>query len=427
MVRQSLEKRGIRYGPAFTGLAAVHTAEGKVATVLAEVGLPGPVRPQQAAYGVHPALLDACFQSVAAHPALMEAADGGLLLPLGVGLLRSYEPARDARYCYTRLTKIDGTAVEADLDVLDAHGTVLLSVRGLRMGTGAGEGSERDRVLAERLMTIDWQQRALPKAQDTAAGTWLVIAADADDALATRLIESLKSQGAQCKTVFSPQGTDHLRAEGVRGVVVLSPPPLDDPDDQCVLRGREHVRHLVRIARQLPDVPGEPPRLYIVTRGAQSVLADDPIDLDQAGLRGLLRVVGAEYPQLRATQIDVDSDIDTEQLVSEFLSGSDDDEIAWRGGRRYAARLRPSPLRADERRIAMLDNEIDGMRLEVRTPGDLETVELVAFDRRPPGPGQIEVGVDASSVNFADVLAALGRQPSIDGAGQSWASISPAW
>ncbi len=54
------------------------------------------------------------------------------------------------------------------------------------------------------------------------------------------------------------------------------------------------------------------------------------------------------------------------------------------------------------------------MRLRVRTPGDLETMELVAFDRVPPGPGQIEVAITASSLNFADVLVAMGRYPTID-------------
>ena len=67
-LRQSFDKRGVQFGPAFTGLAAARTAEGKGRTVLAEVGLPGPVRSQQAGYGVHPALLDACFQSVAGAP-----------------------------------------------------------------------------------------------------------------------------------------------------------------------------------------------------------------------------------------------------------------------------------------------------------------------------------------------------------------------
>ena len=67
-VRKRLDQRGVQYGPAFTGLAAVHTGEGATDTVLAEVALPRQIRSQQDAYGVHPALLDACFQSVEAHP-----------------------------------------------------------------------------------------------------------------------------------------------------------------------------------------------------------------------------------------------------------------------------------------------------------------------------------------------------------------------
>ena len=94
-------------GPAFAGLAAAHTGDGTDGTVLAEVGLPGPIRSQQAAYGVHPALLDACFQSVAAHPRIADVGNGGLLLPLGVRRLRGYGPARNARYCYTRVTAVD--------------------------------------------------------------------------------------------------------------------------------------------------------------------------------------------------------------------------------------------------------------------------------------------------------------------------------
>ncbi len=105
------DARGVQFGPAFTGLAAAHTAEGTAGTVLAEVGLPGSIRSQQAAYGVHPALLDACFQSVAAHPAVQGAGSGGLLLPLGVRRLRAYGPARNARYCYARVTRADAAAV----------------------------------------------------------------------------------------------------------------------------------------------------------------------------------------------------------------------------------------------------------------------------------------------------------------------------
>ena len=106
-VRRRLDQRGVQYGPAFSGLAAVHTGEGAIGTVLVEVALPGQIRSQQDAYGVHPALLDACFQSVAAHPEVLALGEDVLALPLGIRRLRSYGAARSARYCYTRVTKAD--------------------------------------------------------------------------------------------------------------------------------------------------------------------------------------------------------------------------------------------------------------------------------------------------------------------------------
>ena len=202
---------------------------------------------------------------------------------------------------------------------------------------------------------------------------------------------------------------------GASGVVVLTGPPVGDTDERCLTRGREHVRHLVRIARELTECSGEPPRLYVVTRKAQTVLSDDCANLDHAGLRGLMRVIAAEDPHMHATQIDVDEDTDAEQVACQLLVGSDEDETAWRSGQWYTARLRPAPLRPDERRTATANHQNDGMRLEIRTPGDLESLELTAFDRVPPGPGQIEVAVTASSINFADVLVAFGRYPSFDG------------
>lgn len=160
-VRRRMDRRGVQYGPAFAGLGAVHTGD-ETGTVLAEVALPRQIRSQQAAYGVHPALLDACFQSVEAHPAVRALGDGALGLVLGIRRLRAYGAARNAHYCYTRVTKADTSGVEADIDVLDEHGAVLLAVQGLRVGTSASESGTRDRVLTERLLNIEWRQRNCP-------------------------------------------------------------------------------------------------------------------------------------------------------------------------------------------------------------------------------------------------------------------------
>src|SRR6185503_9858344 len=201
-------------------------------------------------------------------------------------------------------------------DVMDEDGTVVLVVRGLRMGNRAGERSDRERVLAERLLAVNWQQQALPELPDTDAGDWLLLASDPDDELTSRLTDVLKTHGAQSERVQWPHGAGfvaaRLRDGGVRGLVVIFPAPLGDPDVDSLTRAREHVRQLVRIARELPDLSGEPPRLYAVTRCAQAVLPTDLLNLEHAGLRGLLRVIGAEHPQLRPSQIDVDDSCDPE-------------------------------------------------------------------------------------------------------------------
>ncbi|OBK15485.1 sulfolipid-1 biosynthesis phthioceranic/hydroxyphthioceranic acid synthase, partial [Mycobacterium asiaticum] len=427
-LRQQFDLRGIQYGPAFAGLTSAHTTEGAGDTVLAEVAVPSSIRSQQGAYGVHPALLDACFQSVAAHPAVRNAGGGGLLVPLGVGRLRAYGPARHARYCLTTVTSDGGTgSLVADLDILDEHGTTLVAVRGLEMGTGAPAGSERDRVLNERLLTIEWRQRELPEQTVTEPGAWLLIStSDAADMAATQLTDVLKVHDAQSTTMSWRLSDDHDTQAGVlhdqvngspfHGVVVVTAPGNGDPAAQAGARGSEYVEHMVRIARELVDVQGQTPRLYVLTRDAQPVLSEDRPNLEQGGLRGLLRVISAEQPHLHVTYIDVDEHTAAEQVARQLLlADSEEDETAWRNDEWYTARLSPTPLGPDERHTTVVDHENHGMRLHIRTPGDLQTLEFAAFDRVPPGPGEIEVAVGASSINFADVLVTFGRYHTADG------------
>ena len=211
-LRKAFDSVGIQYGPAFSGLAAVHVAEGDVTTVLAEVALPGLIRSQQAAYLSHPALLDACFQSVIVHPDVQAAGAGGLLLPVGVRRLRCYHPTRNAHYCLTRVTASRAGECEADLEVLDQSGTVLMTVEGLRLAAGGSE-QERAESTAERA-TADHRMGAARPARRRARpapGAWLLLStSDAADPLATGLTDALTAEGASCTTVSWPLGAERL-------------------------------------------------------------------------------------------------------------------------------------------------------------------------------------------------------------------------
>ena len=419
--------RGIGYGPAFGGLTTAHTgADGLGASVLAEVALPSSIRSHQGAFCTHPALLDVCFQAVGAHPELFSDTSGTLMLPLGVGELRAHASTRNAHYCYVRLTDVQRTGVEADIDVLDDQGAVLLTVTGLRLGTGVSEEGQRDRRLNDRLLTIDWRRQDAPVADVAGTGQWLLVdlaaTEHAADPFVADLAGALHAADADVTTMAWPVAADHdanaaklaeaLAARHHAGVVVVQEP---GSADDAVGRGVELVRHLVRVARVLPDVAGEPPRFYVLTRGAQSVHANEAPNLSQGGLRGLVRVLGMEQPTLRPTQVDVDDATDVALVAAALLSNSDEDEIAWRDGNYFTARLNVTPLQAEERYTTVVHPERDGMRLQVRTPGDLQSAELVAYERTAPGPGQIEVAVSASNLNFADVLIAYGRYPSFEG------------
>jgi polyketide synthase 5 len=422
-------QRGIQYGPAFAGLVAVNVndgGDGPDDSVLAEVRLPGSIRSQQAAYCVHPALLDACFQAVGAHPAIFGDTADSLLLPLGVRRLRTYGSTRNVHYCHARLTGVTAATVEVDLYLLDEDGNVLLEVTGLRLGTGVSDTGQLERTFNDRLLTIEWSQQGLPEAEAATPGSWLLISTScATDLLAIQLADALEAYGADVTTMVWPQHVDHdaeavklreLLAANVFGdVLVVTPSRRGVTDEQSGVRGGDNVRHLVHIVRELPEAPGPAPRLHVVTRHAQTVLSDDAANLDEAGIRGLMRVVGTEYPQLRVTQIDVDDDTAATAVAAQLVSGSDEDETAWRGGTWFVARLVSGPLRPDERRTRAVNPARDGLRLQIRTPGDIETLELAAFERVEPGPGQIEVAVTASNLNFADVLIAFGRYPSFEG------------
>jgi len=210
----------------------------------------------------------------------------------------------------------------------------------------------------------------------------------------------------------------HLGDEHER-VVMLCPAPVEAAGVETVERARDRVRRLIGLARTLADA-GTRPRLYVVTRGARTPYGSGVPNLEQAPLRAVCRALSVEHPGLRVTHVDIDADGgDPAGLVAELLAGSAEDEIAWRDGTRYAARLRRAPLGTGERRTADVGAGQGRFAPVVRVPGDLGAFELVASRRRVPGPGEIEMRVRAAGLSFYDLRAAEEHAPfGLDCAGE---------
>ena len=202
------------------------------------------------------------------------------------------------------------------------------------------------------------------------------------------------------------------------GVVVLTGPKNGDagrPVPRCV--GGEYVQHLVRIVARVAGNHWRAPRLYVVTSNAQTVLAGD---VSQSGAGGAAGLDAGDRHRTSAACAPPRSMWTRTPTPSSWHSncsrGSEEDETAWRNGAVVHGALVPrSAARRGAANHRSSTTSATVMRLQIRTPGDLESMELVAFERVSPGPGQIEVAVTASSLNFADVLVAFGRYPTFEG------------
>ncbi|MBI4614804.1 MAG: alpha/beta fold hydrolase, partial [Planctomycetes bacterium] len=209
---------------------------------------------------------------------------------------------------------------------------------------------------SDPLYRLDWAASPLAVgAPASATGEWLVIADRSG--VGKRLAALLEEHGGTCHVV-APGAELPLegRERVLSGVVHLS--CLDIPDSRATtLPSLEESRRLgpesaLAVARWLAAGNGEeaggPPRLWLVTRGAQAVKeGEGPLAIGAATVWGLGRAVYAERPDLRGALVDLDSQPspgEAERLLDELLRGDGEDQVAFRGGTRLVARLRRAPL-----------------------------------------------------------------------------------
>ena len=197
--------------------------------------------------------------------------------------------------------------------------------------------------------------------------------------------------------------------------------------------GSISVLHIVQSLAQAGLVTA--PRLWLVTAGSQAVdRSGAPVAAGQAPVWGLGKVISLEHPELRCKKVDLSpapGAQEIQSLFAELWSESQpaavkdnrivEDQVALRGdpaaasgqARRYVPRLvRYANVGAEDAdtQIEIAPDE-QAFRLEIPTPGILDSFILRATSRRQPGPGEVEIQVKAVGLNFRDVMIAMDLLP----------------
>ncbi|MEO7275590.1 MAG: SDR family NAD(P)-dependent oxidoreductase [Vicinamibacterales bacterium] len=168
---------------------------------------------------------------------------------------------------------------------------------------------------------------------------------------------------------------------------------------------------------------GTPPRVWVVTRGAQQMPGETDVPhVAQSSVWGLGRVIANEHPPLRCTLVDLDpspggASTAAAALCRELTADDAEQEVGLRGTSRYVPRLvaAPTGLAPAADTPAPRKRRVPPFRLEPSRPGVLDGLILRETKRRRPGPGEVEIQVAASGLNFRDVMKAMGLYPTADG------------
>ncbi|MCC7360974.1 MAG: SDR family NAD(P)-dependent oxidoreductase, partial [Anaerolineales bacterium] len=448
---EQLAAHGLVYGPSYRRFTALVRRDGEALGQLAPPPANGVALPP---YLLPPAMLDACLQTLgAALPPNQADAPGALVLPVAVDHLQLFGPPETAAWAYSRLDPEQpggAAALSGDVFLLDAAGGVIVAARGCRLqrlAPAARSTAQSD----DWLYALAWEPLPLAPAPDhppRAPGSWLIFAA-AGAQPGAGLAAHLAARAERCVVVSSgsyfaqlapdhyqldPQAADGFRrllrealpssAPPCRGIVYqwgLDIPPVDlvAAPTAASLPAYAGLLHLAQALAQ--SGWRDAPRFWVVSRGAQAVGSPARhVNPGQAPLWGLARTLALEHPELACTCVDLDPDAsaDAPEVLGGLLWDADaEEQVALRAGERFVARLLPwLPNAPASHPPPTAPAGEQSFRLEMDTPGILDGLTLRAMPRRAPGPGEVEIAVEAAGLNFLDVLGALGARPdAVDG------------
>jgi myxalamid-type polyketide synthase MxaE and MxaD len=420
-VYAELSARGEQYGPAFQCIERIwrepFDASAGSAELLARVRAP-----RDRSYRFAPATLDACLHALVL--GAPRASNSGFV-PTRIDAIAV--EGRAAGPLWSRAT-LDPSArahghEQASVSVFDESGRPLLEARGLTLQY-LDEQALRAAFAETALYELDWRPTPAAAPGPAAREPWIVLAdrGGVAEALAARMAGA----GEACALAGSAEEALALLERPAAGVVslrALDAPALEAASSATVDAAlARSCTELLPIVRSLAGRAAGP-RLWLVTRGAQSVGgAPRPMAPLQAPAWGFGRAFAEEHPALWGGLVDLDPSAATaasaESLWQALHGTTREDQRAIRDGAARVARLRPmapavsTPLRWRADASYLVTGGLGDLGLAVArwmARGGARRLVLVGRTALPPRPEwAAATGRDAARIEVVRELESLG-------------------
>jgi len=328
--RRRMLALGMKYGPQFSGVTRV-VRRGPEAIV--EIAGEHLVSGAESEHGMHPTLLDCCFQAAAVF------LDGKAnFLPASIRAI-TWPSSRIPRAftCHVRVTEFSASRLVVEIAALDDAGALILRAEGFELAE-VGKGREVQR--RDEVFEVAWRELVDSTQIEMPSGC---IVFDDEQGFAESFIDRLRGKGVRVVKLvpgpgFAEIGPDQFsispdRLQCVAAFFARRPETLTWPqihfwnlrphsvndavDIESFMRSGCGSLATLLQGRQHAGVRGSVP-LVVITRGAQAVEQSALGSPLQAAAWGFMRTARVEMPSLAARCIDVAAS-DTAQVADQLL------------------------------------------------------------------------------------------------------------
>ena len=355
----------------------------------------------------------------------------GFYLPVHINRYRCHRrPTGDKLWTYVRVTEASGQYLSGDFWIMDEDGTLLAEVQGLQCKYIEGSRKGDADLAYGGCYEYAWEEAPDLNLKPAPNTTVLMVADQGFDCSA--LTGSLGERGVSVVRMGAVGGAEYpvdlddrdsvlgqlrrLRAEApsVSKVVVALPLSVQGIDGiEAATAGLSN--RLLNLFNAVIETEFQT-CLWLLTQSADAVdESEGRIELAQAPVFGLARVLNNEFPQAVAKIADFGSILSEGErsrlceVITSTSNGGNETEFALRGDKLYVKRLRPVVAGAAQQASAIvMDGSGSPYEAFFREPGILDSVAFRQIREAPLDENEVEIDVRAAGLNFKDVLNGMG-------------------
>lgn len=341
----------------------------------------------------HPTVLDGAFQSLLL--LLRKLYRGKMFLPVKINMLTAFGSLPDPFYCTGKITDPDEHRPTADLQLLDDKGNVIIDIKGLTLKQTNAAGNNREWTFKYTLKPYELLSNA--------AYAGISIIATGDRERFNQLFGS-----SDLPVAFVPPSELAAKAAGAFQLIYL---PATDASLSTDNTGTDCLQ-LISILQNLPDKAALQRLLVLTEHGLVNETAPmvKEVNVHHIAITGLARMVMIEYPDYNCRIIDLQHRPGREELKTLLRSSFEEEELVltqagWQQGKLVKEDV-AFPQRNEQHRMQLAGHS--PFKLDILQKGKPESIVFREFTPAVPAANEVQIEVQATSLNFKDVMKAMG-------------------